>query len=70
MKRKRSADDDTAVINEIIKRVKLCFDRKRKRDDEEDDDFALLSLSCKRMKLSEDTDSSLRQRRRDILVYL
>lgn len=69
MKRKRSADDDTAVINEIIKRVKLCFDRKRKRDDE-DDDFALLSLSCKRMKLSEDTDSSLRQRRRDILVYL
>ena len=66
MKRKRSSDDDTAIINEIIKRVKLCLDKKRKRDDDDE----VEALSCKRMKLSDDTDNSLRQQRRDILVYL
>jgi len=69
MKRKRSSDDDKAMINEIIKRVKLCLDKKRKRDGDDEDD-QLLALSCKRMKLNDDTDNSLRQQRRDILVYL
>jgi hypothetical protein len=68
MKRKREEEVQDDVIQEIIKRVKLCFDRKRKREDDDDDLFSLTS-SCKRMKLINEEDER-RQYRRDILVYL
>lgn len=70
MKRKRE-DDNTSIVKEIMKRVKLCLYKKRKREDDDDDNDDVFALSSckKRMKL-EDSNNILRQNRRDILVYL
>ena len=67
MKRKRE-DDNTSIVKEIMKRVKLCLYKKRKREDDDDDVFAL--SSCRKRMKTEDSNNILRQNRRDILVYL
>ena len=68
MKRKR--EDDNTIIDEIIKRLKLCLEnnKKRKREDDDENDVFALSSCKKRIKLED--SNILRQNRRDILVYL